>query len=100
MAIINHDPYTTRQNITIVGSYLTFGKSNINICKKNGMDDMSNIYTLCAIMRIYKDYDSYIGNFYPISEFLVDVSTNEPTDDFYNLLYDKVKLTFTYTTDI
>jgi hypothetical protein len=69
---------------------MTFGKSSITVSKQG------KIFTLCAIMRSYKDFDSYISGHQPISEFKVDVSTDDPTDDFYTLLYDKVKVTFTH----
>jgi hypothetical protein len=94
MAIQNNGPYTTKQNISVTGSYMTFGKSSITVSKQE------DLFTLCAIMRSYKDFDSYIAGSHPISEFKVDVSTTDPTDDFYTLLYNKVKETFTYTTDV
>jgi hypothetical protein len=94
MAIQNNAPYITRQHIRVTGSYMTFGKSSITVSKQ------ADNFTLCAIMRSYKDYDSYISGAQPISEFKVDVSTPDPTDDFYTLLYNKVKETFTSTTDV
>jgi hypothetical protein len=96
MAIQNNDVYVTTQNLDVTGCYMTFGQTRVLLTKNE------TSFCLCGICQVYKDSSAKSSGFIPIEEFKVkfDITLQNLEDNFYTLLYDHLKLTYTNSTDV
>ncbi len=96
MAIINNDPFTTPQNVSISGSYMTFGSDRL-LLQKVGAD-----YVLKGNCSVYKDQNAKNNGFKALSIFSVSttLSSGQLSNNLYTKLYDQLKLTYQNSTDI
>lgn len=96
MAITNNDPYTTKQNVSITGSYMTFGSRRVLLTKE------SSGYNLSGICCVFKNEASKDSDFECLEEIRVDLplAVGDLGNNLYTALYNKLKLTYTNSTDV